>query len=108
MKKPKDVTSLLGGSASFEVSLSHDDIPVKWMFNNTEIKPSTSYQILSESKSHKLVVPNVTSNNAGEYTALAGKLQCSANLHVECKFFEGMIIWAIIIFFIFHTQWTDY
>ncbi|KAG5283757.1 hypothetical protein AALO_G00045780, partial [Alosa alosa] len=83
VKKPKDATSLLGGTTSFELSLSHDDIPVKWMFNNTEIKPSADYQILSERKSHKLVVQNVTSNRAGEYSAVVGKLQCSANLHVE-------------------------
>ncbi|KAJ8255364.1 hypothetical protein GJAV_G00204040 [Gymnothorax javanicus] len=40
VKKPKDVTALLDSTASFELSLSHDNIPVKWMFNNVELKPT--------------------------------------------------------------------
>ncbi|XP_028847169.1 titin-like [Denticeps clupeoides] len=83
VKKPKDVTSLLNGTASFELSLSHDDIPVKWMFNNTELTTSENIKILSERKAHKLVVQNVGSDHAGEYTAMVGHLQCSAYLHVE-------------------------
>lgn len=84
VKKPKDATSLLGGTASFELSLSHDDIPVKWMFNSQELKPSSNIKLLSERKAHKLVIQNVEESMTGEYTALIGHLQCSAHLHVEC------------------------
>ncbi|KAJ8352201.1 hypothetical protein SKAU_G00236770, partial [Synaphobranchus kaupii] len=83
VKKPKDVTSLLDSTASFELSLSHDNIPVKWMFNNVELKPSENCKILSERKAHKLVIQNVDTRNAGEYTAVVGHLQCSASLYVE-------------------------
>ncbi|XP_052004044.1 titin-like [Xyrauchen texanus] len=83
VKKPKDVTSLLNGTASFELSLSHDDIPVKWLLKNQELKPSANIQIMSERKAHKLVIQNVEESNAGEYTAVVGHLQCSASLHVE-------------------------
>lgn len=83
IKKIKDATSLLDGTVSFEMSLSHDDIPVRWMFKGTELKPSDKCKILSERKAHKLVLQNVDSNNAGEYSAVIGHLQCSATLTVE-------------------------
>lgn len=86
VKKPKDVTSLLDATASFELSLSHDDIPIKWMFNNVELKPSENMKMLSERKSHKLIIQNVKTNNHGEYTAVVGNLQCSASLHVEGRY----------------------
>lgn len=84
MKKPRDITSLMGGTASFELSLSHDDIPVTWMTKNQELKPSSNIKILSERKAHKLIIQNVKEDMAGEYTAVIGHMQCSAHLHVEC------------------------
>ncbi|KAL7385130.1 hypothetical protein ABVT39_016267 [Epinephelus coioides] len=83
VKKIKDVKSLLEGTASFELSLSHDNIPVRWMFKGVELKPSDKCKILSERKAHKLILQNVDSSNAGEYTAMVGHLQCSASLSVE-------------------------
>lgn len=81
----KDVTTLLDGTASFEMSLSHDDVPVRWMFKGAELKPSDKCKILRERKAHKLILQNVDSSNAGEYTAVVGHLQCSATLTVEGK-----------------------
>ena len=79
----KDVTSLLDGTASFEMSLSHDNIPVSWMFKGVELKSSNKCKVLSERKAHKLIVQNVNSSDAGEYSAVVGHLQCSATLTVE-------------------------
>ncbi|XP_078142269.1 titin-like [Centroberyx gerrardi] len=83
LKKPKDVTSLLGATATFEVGISEEDIPVKWMFNNVELKSNERYRIVSEKKTHKLIVQDVDSSKEGEYTAVVGHLQCSARLNVE-------------------------
>nr|XP_046259560.1 titin-like isoform X2 [Scatophagus argus] len=83
LKKPKDVTSLLGAVAVFEVGISEDDIPVKWMFNNAELRPNEHYRMLSEKKTHKLIVQDVDNSKQGEYTAVVGHLQCSAHLIVE-------------------------
>ncbi len=96
MKKPKDVTSLLDATASFELSLSHDDIPVQWMFNNQELAPSSNIKILSERKAHKLIIQSVEGHMAGEYIAVVGHLQCSAHLQVECKCLE--IFYFLIVF----------
>uniref|UniRef100_A0A0S7EPU5 non-specific serine/threonine protein kinase n=2 Tax=Poeciliopsis prolifica TaxID=188132 RepID=A0A0S7EPU5_9TELE len=83
VKKIKDVKSLLDGTASFELSLSHDNVPVRWMFKGVELKASEKCKILSERKAHKLILQNVDSSNAGEYTAVIGHLHCSAMLTVE-------------------------
>nr|XP_023685183.1 titin-like isoform X1 [Paramormyrops kingsleyae]XP_023685184.1 titin-like isoform X1 [Paramormyrops kingsleyae] len=83
LKKPKDVTALKGGTASFELGLSHNDIPVKWMFNNVELMPSEKCTILYEKKVHKLVINVVDSHDAGEYTAVVGHLYCNASLSID-------------------------
>ncbi|KAM4608731.1 titin-like [Polymixia lowei] len=83
LKKPKDVTSLLGATVTFEVGLSEDNIPVKWMFNNVELKPNEHYKMFSEKKTHQLIVQDVDSSHEGEYMAVAGHLHCSARLTVE-------------------------
>lgn len=85
LKKPKDVTSLLGATAVFEVGISEDNIPVQWMFNNQELRPSESYTMLSDKKNHRLMVQDVDHSKQGEYTALVGHLHCSAKLLVECE-----------------------
>ena len=86
LKKPKDVTSLLDATATFELGLSHDNIPVKWMFNNVELKPSEQVNMLCDRKTHKLIIKHVDTHKAGEYTAMVGHVQCGASLYVECKF----------------------
>ncbi|MEQ2219931.1 hypothetical protein ILYODFUR_000155 [Ilyodon furcidens] len=83
LKKPKDVTSLLGATAMFEVGISEDNIPVKWMFKNTELKPNEHYKMLSEKRTHKLIIQDVDNSKEGEYTVVIGHLQCSAHLTVE-------------------------
>lgn len=79
------MTSLLGATAVFEVGISEDNIPVKWMFNNVELKPSENYTMLSEKKTHKLIIQDADKSKEGEYTAVVAHLQCSAHLVVECK-----------------------
>lgn len=86
LKKPKDVTSLLGATAVFEVGISEDNVPVRWMFNNQELRPSESYTMLSDKKNHRLMVQNVDHSKQGEYTVQVGHLHCSAKLLVECEY----------------------
>ncbi|KAM9710356.1 LOW QUALITY PROTEIN: titin-like [Menidia menidia] len=83
LKKPKDVTSLLGATAVFEVGVSEDDVPVKWMFKNKELRTDEHYKLLSEKRTHKLLVQDVDGSKEGEYTAVIGHLKCSARLTVE-------------------------
>ncbi|XP_069326391.1 titin isoform X5 [Eulemur rufifrons] len=83
IKKPKDVTALENATVAFEVSVSHDTVPVKWFHKNVEIKPSEKHRLVSERKVHKLMLQNITPSDAGEYTAVVGQLECKAKLFVE-------------------------
>ncbi|KAG7276486.1 hypothetical protein CRUP_033924, partial [Coryphaenoides rupestris] len=56
------------------MGLSEDDIPVKWMLNNVQLEANKQYRMLSEKKSHKLIIQDVDTSQEGEYTALAGHL----------------------------------
>lgn len=67
----------------FEVEISEDDIPIKWMFKNAGIKESEHYSLTSELKYHKLTIHNVDASKEGEYTAMVGHVHCSARLTVE-------------------------
>lgn len=91
IKKPKDVTALESTLATFEVSVSHDTVPVKWLFKNVELKPSDKHKIVSERKVHKLVLQNVTPADAGEYVAVVGQLECKAKLFVESKDISNIV-----------------
>uniref|UniRef100_A0AAX7U5F3 Ig-like domain-containing protein n=1 Tax=Astatotilapia calliptera TaxID=8154 RepID=A0AAX7U5F3_ASTCA len=83
LKKPKDVTALSGATIVFEVGISEDDIPVKWMFDDKDLVSDERYSIISEKKNHKLIVHNVDDSVQGNYIAVIGHLQCSAHLVVE-------------------------
>ncbi|XP_017920713.1 PREDICTED: titin isoform X2 [Capra hircus] len=83
IKKPKDVTALENATVSFEVSVSHDTVPVKWFHKNVEIKPSDKHRLVSERKVHKLMLQHISPSDAGEYTAVVGQLECKAKLFVE-------------------------
>ncbi|KAF6361715.1 hypothetical protein mRhiFer1_009942 [Rhinolophus ferrumequinum] len=83
IKKPKDVTALENTTVAFEVSVSHDTVPVKWFHKNVEIKPSDKHRLVSERKVHKLMLQHISPSDAGEYTAMVGQLECKAKLFVE-------------------------
>uniref|UniRef100_A0A8C0CQX7 Ig-like domain-containing protein n=1 Tax=Balaenoptera musculus TaxID=9771 RepID=A0A8C0CQX7_BALMU len=83
IKKPKDVTALENATVAFEVSVSHDTVPVKWFHKNVEIKPSDKHRLVSERKVHKLMLQHISPLDAGEYTAVVGQLECKAKLFVE-------------------------
>nr|KAF6450512.1 hypothetical protein HJG59_008385 [Molossus molossus] len=83
IKKPKDVTALENATIAFEVSVSHDTVPVKWFHKNVEIKPSDKHRLVSERKVHKLMLQHIAPSDAGEYTAVVGQLECRAKLFVE-------------------------
>ncbi|NXA32886.1 TITIN protein, partial [Eudromia elegans] len=83
IKKPKDVTALENAVVSFELSVSHDTVPVRWFHKNVELKQSDKYKMISQRKVHKLMLHNISPADAGEYTALVGQLECKAKLFVE-------------------------
>ena len=80
------MTALENATVAFEVSVSHDTVPVKWFHKNVEIKPSDKHRLVSERKVHKLMLQHISPLDAGEYTAVVGQLECKAKLFVESKY----------------------
>lgn len=91
IKKPKDVTALENAVVSFELSVSHDTVPVRWFHKNVELKQSDKYKMISQRKVHKLMLHNISPADAGEYTALVGQIECKAKLFVESKYCKFLI-----------------
>lgn len=92
IKKPKDVTALENAVVSFELSVSHDTVPVRWFHKNIELKQSDKYKMISQRKVHKLMLHNISPDDAGEYTALVGQIECKAKLFVESKYCKKVVI----------------
>lgn len=86
------MTALENTVVSFEVSVSHDTVPVKWFHKNIEIKPSDKYRLSSQRKVHKLTLQNISPSDAGEISAVVGQLECKAKLFVECKFLDISLV----------------
>lgn len=82
------MTALENAVVSFELSVSHDTVPVRWFHKNVELKQSDKYKMISQRKVHKLMLHNISPDDAGEYTALVGQLECKAKLFVESKYFK--------------------
>lgn len=85
------MTALENAVVSFEVSVSHDAVPVKWFHKNVELKPSDKCRLSSQRKVHKLTLQNISPADAGEYTAIVGQLECKAKLFVESKGFFKLL-----------------
>lgn len=88
------MTALSGATIVFEVGISEDDIPVKWMFDDKDLVSDERYSIISEKKNHKLIVHDVDDSVQGNYIAVIGHLQCSAHLVVECKHYHISSFWT--------------
>lgn len=86
------MTALENATVAFEVSVSHDTVPVKWFHKNVEIKPSDKHRLVSERKVHKLMLQNISPSDAGEYTAVVGQLECKAKLFVESKCLAASVV----------------
>lgn len=80
------MTALENAVVSFELSVSHDTVPVRWFHKNVELKQSDKYKMISQRKVHKLMLHNISPADAGEYTAFVGQLECKAKLFVESKY----------------------
>uniref|UniRef100_A0A8C6V0L4 Ig-like domain-containing protein n=1 Tax=Neogobius melanostomus TaxID=47308 RepID=A0A8C6V0L4_9GOBI len=82
-KKPKDVTSLLGGPAVLEVEVSHLNVPSVWKRNGSDLEISEKFRISSSGKSHSLRIMNASQEDSGEYTFTCGSDAVSARVNIK-------------------------
>ena len=69
--------------AEFLVQLSQPDVEVTWCKKGQPIKPSSKYSIDVEGTVRKLVIHDVTDDDAADYTCVAGNVKSSSILKVE-------------------------
>lgn len=60
-----------------------DDVKVSFLKDGKELKPSKRIKMVSENNIHKIIIHDVTVEDAGKYTCIAGESSTSASLLVE-------------------------
>lgn len=84
IKRLPDVTLVpLNTDAVFAVELSPPDIPVTWLKNGKEIKPSDKYIIISEGNVRKLIVKNADEDDENDYSVVAANVKSTSKLKTE-------------------------
>ncbi|XP_069770989.1 obscurin-like isoform X13 [Narcine bancroftii] len=63
--------------------LSESEVPVTWKKGSITIKPSDKYEVRQQGSMAKLVISDLTLEDAGEYSCVSGDQQTTASLKVE-------------------------
>lgn len=74
-----------GDQAEFVCEVSKEDATVKWFLDGQEILPDDRYHILSDGRTHRLIIDDALLPDAGEITARVEDEQTTATLTVEGK-----------------------
>lgn len=61
------------------------------MKDGKEIKTNERIKIVTEKKTHKLIIHNVTVEDRGEYKCVAGEVSTTAKLVVDRKYSPALI-----------------
>ncbi|GAB1597548.1 hypothetical protein Ahia01_000031300, partial [Argonauta hians] len=69
--------------AVFICELSKENVKVTWKKNGNEIQSDNHLKIVADKKVHQIIIENVTLEDIGEYTCVAGDVSTSATLSVE-------------------------
>ena len=72
-------------TATFECELSKAGLKVEWMKDDKRIRRDDKYDMVSEAKTHKLIIEKAGSGDVGKYTATYENLTTSATLAVVSK-----------------------
>lgn len=79
----KNLTVAEGEKANFEIELTKGDAFVRWFHGKKELLLSDNVQLTIDGKRQKLKIVRATSEDAGSYSCIVGKDQCTARLTVE-------------------------
>ncbi|XP_066263912.1 telokin-like [Branchiostoma lanceolatum] len=78
-----------GEGAGFTCRIEGTEVDVTWYRNDSPIKPSKYFQLMSEGEYHVLNISEAFPEDAGTYKVVAvnpaGEDQCAADLQVESK-----------------------
>ncbi|KAM7380834.1 hypothetical protein PAMP_004106 [Pampus punctatissimus] len=103
-RKLTDIKTTERETASFEVELSHPNVPGTWMRNGIQLKPTNHFRMSAKGQVHSLTVSNLSVEDTGTFTFSVENVKTSARLLVkeppvtvfrkleDQKFPEGAII----------------
>ncbi len=78
--------ALPGETTGFFCELSHVGVEPIWLKDNQPLSMADDkYQIINEDKLYCLVIPSVTTDDAGQYSVQVGDLQSTGLLTVQGK-----------------------
>lgn len=75
-------------TASFEVELSHANVPGKWMRNGIQLKPTNHFRMTAKGQVHSLTISNLSVEDTGTFMFCVENLQTTARLVVQGTFFS--------------------
>lgn len=80
----KSLEALEGGTATLRCQLSRE-APVEWRKGHTVLRPSNKYRIRQEGTVAELLIHDVDTKDAGDYTCVVGSQKTTAALSVNGK-----------------------
>ncbi|XP_068561252.1 obscurin isoform X1 [Cebidichthys violaceus] len=78
-----DIKTTERETASFEVELSHPNVPGTWMRNAIKLKPTNHFRMSAKGQVHSLTVSNLSVEDTGSFTFCVENLKTSARLVVK-------------------------
>ncbi|XP_068427905.1 obscurin-like protein 1 [Clinocottus analis] len=78
-----DIKTTERETASFEVELSHPDVPGSWMRNAVKLKPTNHFRMSAKGQVHSLTISNLSVEDTGTFTFCVENLKTSARLVVK-------------------------
>ncbi|XP_053185183.1 obscurin-like protein 1 [Scomber japonicus] len=78
-----DIKTTERETASFEVELSHPNVPGTWTRNGIQLKPTHHFRMTAKGQVHSLTVSNLSVEDTGTFTFCVENLKTSARLVVK-------------------------
>ncbi|XP_067459165.1 obscurin isoform X5 [Thunnus thynnus] len=78
-----DIKTTERETASFEVELSHPNVPGTWTRNGIQLKPTNHFRMTAKGQVHSLTISNLSVEDTGTFTFCVENLKTSARLAVK-------------------------
>uniref|UniRef100_A0A3Q2DUV1 Obscurin-like protein 1 n=1 Tax=Cyprinodon variegatus TaxID=28743 RepID=A0A3Q2DUV1_CYPVA len=78
-----DIKTTERETASFEVELSHSNVPGTWIRNGIQLKPTNHFRMSAKGEVHSLTISNLSVEDTGTFVFSVENLKTSARLVVK-------------------------
>lgn len=82
-----DIKTTERETASFEVEVSHPNVPGTWMRNGLKLKPTNHFRMSAKGQVHSLTISNLSVEDTGTFVFCIENLKTSARLVVKGRYF---------------------